>query len=173
MAIAYFYVRIISRGSGGSAVISPAYRHCAKMEYEREGRMIDYSKKQGLLHEEFLVPEDATAWLRDLAAEGSVAQVSEVFWNAVEIFERRGDAQLAKDVTIALPVELSKQQHIDLTRDFLQHYVLKKGMVADWVYHDAAENPHVHLLMTVRPLTVHGFGPKRWSCPQTTGHAQA
>ncbi len=169
MAIAYFYVRIIGRGSGGSAVISAAYRHCAKMEYDREARTIDYSKKEGLLHEEFLVPNDAPAWVHDLAAERSVGQVSEAFWNAVENFEKRGDAQLAKDVTIALPLELSKQQHIELIRDFAHHYVLKKGMVADWVYHDGSENPHVHLLMTVRPLAAKGFGPKRVSVVDPDG----
>lgn len=78
------------------------------------------------MHEEFLLPDDSPAWVRDLAVERSVAQVSEAFWNAVENFEKREDAQLAKDVTIALPVELSRQQHIEPIRDFAHHYVLKK-----------------------------------------------
>jgi ATP-dependent exoDNAse (exonuclease V) alpha subunit len=34
-------------------------------------------------------------------------------------------------------------------------------MVADWVYHDAPGNPHVHLMTTLRPLTEDGFGAKK------------
>lgn len=161
MAIAYFYVRIVSRGSGHSAVLSAAYRHCAKMEYEREARMINYSNKPGLLHEEFLIPSDAPKWLRALVADRSIVGASEAFWNKVEAFEKRCDAQLAKDVTMALPTELSAEQHIALVRDFVQQHVLAKGMVADWVYHDVPGNPHVHLMMTIRPLTDDGFGRKR------------
>ncbi|MUO31280.1 MobA/MobL family protein, partial [Agrobacterium vitis] len=59
MAIAHFSASIISRGDGRSVVLSAAYRHCAKMEYEREASTIDYTRKQGLLHEEFMLPADA------------------------------------------------------------------------------------------------------------------
>ena len=48
----------------------------------------------------------------------SVAGASEAFWNRVEAFEKRSDAQLAKDVTIALPVELSAEQNIALDAGF-------------------------------------------------------
>ena len=50
MAVPHFSVSIVARGSGRSAVLSAAYRHCAKMDYEREARTIDYTRKQGLLH---------------------------------------------------------------------------------------------------------------------------
>src|SRR6185312_11949705 len=105
MAVPHFSVSIVSRGEGRSAVLSAAYRHCAKMEYDREARTIDYTRKQGLLHEEFVVPADAPQWLRTMIAERSMAVASEAFWNTVEDFEKRSDAQLAKDVTIALPIE--------------------------------------------------------------------
>lgn len=62
MAIVHFSASIISRGDGRSAVLSAAYRHCAKMDYEREARSVDYSRKQGLMHEEFLLPPDAPQW---------------------------------------------------------------------------------------------------------------
>jgi hypothetical protein len=64
VAVPHFSVSIVARGSGRSAVLSAAYRHCAKMEFEREARTIDYSSKQGLLHEEFAIPENAPEWLR-------------------------------------------------------------------------------------------------------------
>lgn len=161
MAIAHFSVSIVSRGSGRSAVLSAAYRHCAKMEYEREARTIDYTRKQGLLHEEFLLPADAPRWVRSLVADRSVSDAVEAFWNKVEAFEKRADAQLARDLTIALPLELSVEQNIALVRDFVEKHILAKGMVADWVYHDNPGNPHIHLMTTLRPLSEDGFGPKK------------
>ncbi|AYD04868.1 Ti-type conjugative transfer relaxase TraA [Neorhizobium sp. NCHU2750] len=161
MAVPHFSVSIVARGSGRSAVLSAAYRHCAKMEYEREARTIDYTRKQGLLHEEFAIPENAPEWIRAMIADRSVSGASEAFWNRVEAFEKRSDAQLAKDVTIALPIELSAEQNIALVRDFVSRHITAEGMVADWVYHDVPGNPHVHLMMTLRPLTEDGFGSKK------------
>lgn len=161
MAIAHFSVSIVSRGDGRSAVLSAAYRHCAKMDYEREARTIDYTRKEGLLHEEFVLPADAPLWARKLIADRSVSGASEAFWNKVEAFEKRIDAQLAKDVTIALPLELTPKQNVALVRDFVEKHILSKGMVSDWVYHDNPGNPHIHLMTTLRPLTEDGFGPKK------------
>ncbi|MBW9089759.1 Ti-type conjugative transfer relaxase TraA [Rhizobium wenxiniae] len=161
MAIAHFSASIVSRGSGRSAVLSAAYRHCAKMDYQREARTIDYTRKQRLLHEEFLLPADAPNWVRSMIADRSVSGASEAFWNRVEAFEKRADAQLARDLTIALPLELSAEQNIALVRDFVEKHILAKGMVADWVYHDNAGNPHIHLMTTLRPLSHDGFGSKK------------
>ncbi|ATU95357.1 Ti-type conjugative transfer relaxase TraA [Phyllobacterium zundukense] len=161
MAIAHFSVSIVSRGNGRSAVLSAAYRHCAKMDYEREARTIDYTRKEGLIHEDFSLPADAPDWARTLIADRSTSGASEAFWNKVEAFEKRVDAQLAKDLTVALPLELSVEQNIVLVRDFVERHILSKGMVADWVYHDNPGNPHIHLMTTLRPLTEDGFGAKK------------
>ncbi len=161
MAIAHFSASIVSRGDGRSAVLSAAYRHCAKMEYEREARTINYTRKQGLLHEEFVLPPDAPKWARAMIGDRSVSGAVEAFWNKVEAFEKRSDAQLARDLTIALPLELTPQQNIALVRDFVEKHILAKGMVADWVYHDNPGNPHIHLMTTLRPLTEDGFGAKK------------
>ncbi len=161
MAIVHFSASIVSRGDGRSAVLSAAYRHCAKMDYEREARSVDYSRKQGLLHEEFLLPPDAPQWARLLIADRSVAGATEAFWNEVEAFEKRSDAQLAKDLTAALPIELTAEQNIAFVRDFVVRHILSKGMVANWVYHDNPGNPHIHLMTTLRPLTEEGFGAKK------------
>jgi Ti-type conjugative transfer relaxase TraA len=161
MAVPHFSVSIVARGKGASVVLSAAYRHCARMDYEREARTIDYTRKQGLLHEEFVIPTDAPDWLRSMIADRSVSGSSEAFWNRVEDFEKRSDAQLAKDVTIALPVELSAEQNIELVRDFVARHITAQDMVADWVFHDTPGNPHIHLMTTLRPLTDEGFGSKK------------
>ncbi|WP_029084649.1 Ti-type conjugative transfer relaxase TraA [Bradyrhizobium sp. th.b2] len=161
MAITHFTPQLISRGSGRSAVLSAAYRHCARMEHQAEGRTVDYSTKRGLRHEEFLLPPDAPQWARELIADRSVAGAAEAFWNAIEAFEKRSDAQLAKEFIIALPVELTVDQNIALVREFVATQVLARGQVADWVFHAEPGNPHIHLMTTLRPLGDNGFGPKK------------
>lgn len=161
MAITHFTPQLISRGDGRSAVLSAAYRHCARMEHEAEARTVDYSAKRNLAHEEFVLPPDAPDWARQLVADRSVAGAVEAFWNKVEAFEKRADAQFAKEFIIALPVELDKGQNIALFRQFVFEQVLARGQVADWVYHDEPGNPHVHLMTSLRPLTDTGFGPKK------------
>ncbi len=161
MAVPHFSVNILGRGKGGSAVMSAAYRHCARMTFEREERLVDYTRKRGLAHEEFAIPQDAPEWLRVMIADRPVSRASEAFWNKVESIEKRSDAQLARDVTIALPIELTTSQNIELVRDFVAQQITARGMVADWVYHDVPGNPHIHLMTTLRPLTEDGFGQKK------------
>lgn len=161
MAITHFTPQLISRGDGRSAVLSAAYRHCARMEHEAEARTVDYSNKRNLAHEEFLLPPNAPVWAKALIANRSVAGSVEAFWNKVEVFEKRADAQLAKEFIIALPVELGRDQNIALMRQFVFEQVLARGQVADWVYHDEPGNPHVHLTTSLRPLTESGFGAKK------------
>lgn len=114
MVSPHFDVRIVSRGKGRSAVMAAAYQHRAKMTFEREAQLVDFSGKQDLLHEEFVIPADAPEWLRALAANKSPVDLSEIFWNRLENFEKKLDAQLAKDVTLSLPIELSHEQNIAL-----------------------------------------------------------
>lgn len=161
VAITHFTVQIIGRGDGRSAVLSAAYRHCARMEHEAEGRTVDYSNKRGLIHDEFLLPPDAPAWARALIADRSASGAAEAFWNTVEAFEKRADAQFAREAIIALPVELTPEQNIALMRQFVDQEILAHGQVADWVYHDEPGNPHVHLMTTLRPLAEDGFGGKK------------
>lgn len=161
VAITHFTVQIIGRGNGRSAVLSAAYRHCARMEHEAEARTVDYSNKRNMAHEEFLLPSDAPAWARALIADRSVSGAAEAFWNKVEAFEKRSDAQFAREAIIALPVELMREQNIALMRQFVMQEILARGQVADWVYHDEPGNPHAHLMTTLRPLTDSGFGGKK------------
>ncbi len=161
MAITHFTPQLIGRSGGRSVVLAAAYRHCARMDHEAEARTVDYTNKRGMIHEAFLLPAGAPAWVRALVADRSVAGSSEAFWNRVEAFEKRADAQFAKEFIVALPVELSCEQNIALVDAFVETQVLARGQVADWVYHDDPGNPHIHLMTTLRPLTEDGFGPKK------------
>ena len=171
MAIYHLHAQIIGRGEGRSAVASAAYRHCARMEIEAEARVADYSNKKGLAHSEFSLPEETPAWLRTLIDGRDAAGASAAFWNTVEGFEKRADAQFMREMDLALPVELTREQNIELMRAFVAEQILARGMVADWAYHDSPGNPHVHLMTTLRPLAQDGFGPKRIAVLDENGNA--
>ncbi|MFS8115240.1 Ti-type conjugative transfer relaxase TraA [Rhizobium jaguaris] len=161
MAIMFVRAQVIGRGAGRSIVSAAAYRHRKKMVDKQIG--IAFPGKGNaaeLVHEELTLPDRAPAWLR-IAIDGrTVAGASEILWNAVEAFEQGGNAQLARELIIALPEELTRAENIALVREFVRANLTEKGIVADWVYHDRQSNPHIHLMMTLRPLTEDGFGPK-------------
>lgn len=162
MAIMFVRAQVISRGAGRSIVSAAAYRHRARMMDEQVGTSFSYRGGAAeLKHEELALPDQVPAWLR-IAVEGkSVAGASEALWNAVDAFETRADAQLARELIIALPEELTRGENIALVQEFVRDNLTSQGMIADWVYHDKDGNPHIHLMTALRPLTEEGFGPKK------------
>ncbi|MDR9774730.1 Ti-type conjugative transfer relaxase TraA [Rhizobium hidalgonense] len=162
MAIMFVRAQMISRGAGRSIVSAAAYRHRAQMMDEQMGTSFSYRGGAAeLVHEELALPEGIPVWLVSAISGQSVAKASEALWNAVDAFEKRTDAQLARELIIALPEELTRAENIALVREFVRDSFTSKGMIADWVYHDKEGNPHIHLMMTLRPLTEDGFGPKK------------
>uniref|UniRef100_UPI003F498DE5 Ti-type conjugative transfer relaxase TraA n=1 Tax=Ensifer adhaerens TaxID=106592 RepID=UPI003F498DE5 len=162
MAIMFVRAQVISRGGGRSIVSAAAYRHRARMTDEQAGTSFSYrGGASELVHEELALPDQIPLWLKRTVDDKTVAGASEVFWNAVDAFETRLDAQLARELIIALPEELTRAENIALVREFVRDNLTSKGMVADWVYHDKDGNPHIHLMTTLRPITEEGFGPKK------------
>jgi Ti-type conjugative transfer relaxase TraA len=153
--------QMISRGAGRNIISAASYRHRTRMRDEQTGISFNYrGGDDDLVHEELALPEDVPDWLR-LAIDGKTAAgASEVLWNAVDAFETRVDAQLARELIIALAEELTRAENIALVREFVRDNLTSKGMIADWVYHDKDGDPHIHLLTALRPLTETGFGPK-------------
>ena len=152
LAIYHLSAKIVSRAQGQSVVASAAYRAADHLQDQRIGKTFDYSHKRGVEHAEILAPEGAPAWVFD----------RQQLWNAVEAVERRKDAQLARELEIALPVALTRQEQIALVRDYAQRTFVSQGMVVDVAVHrDNEENPHAHLLMTTRGLSGDGFGRKQ------------
>jgi Ti-type conjugative transfer relaxase TraA len=155
MAIYHFSVQVIGRAAGRSAVAAAAYRSGSRLHDERIERSHDFSNKRGVVHSEVLLPEDAPEQWRD----------RERLWNDVETFEKRKDAQLAREVEFALPREMSEAQGIELAHDFVQAEFVDHGMIADLNVHwDVAEDgttkPHAHVMLTMRSVGENGFGPK-------------
>lgn len=119
-----------------------------------------YDDSQDLVHEEVAIPESSPAWIRDMVEGVDPDEASEAIWNKITM-EERANGQLAREIVVALPVELTREQNIDLMRDYVAQLVTAKGMVADWVYHEPEGNPHVHLMHTLRPVEAEGFGKKK------------
>ena len=107
-----------------------------------------------------LQQEDGRRALRNHGARGAQLGVrSAALWNEVEAAENRKDAQVAREVEVGLPIELSKNEHIELLRDFVKREFVSRGMVADFSLHlDNPDNPHAHILLTTRDLTQKASG---------------
>ena len=151
MAIYHFSAQIISRSNGSSSVGSSAYRSGEKIENERTGEVHDYTKKTGIEYTEILTPENAPEWASDRAK----------LWNQVEKIEKNKNSQLAREINIALPKELSIEKQIDLTREFVRGEFVDQGMVADISIHDTQKgNPHAHIMLTMRPFENGEWGAK-------------
>lgn len=67
--------------------------------------------------------------------------------------EKAKNSQLAREIEIALPVELTREQHISLVREYVKQHFVDKGMCADFAIHDTnSGNPHAHIMLTMRPF---------------------
>ena len=147
MAIYHMQAKVVSRGSGRSAVAASAYMSCSRMYNDYDGIQLDYTRKQGLIYQEVMLPPMAPSEWND----------REQLWNAVEETEKTKDSRLAREFVVALPVELDKDSNISLLQDFIQKNFVDMGMCADFAIHDTdGHNPHAHILLTVRPLNENG-----------------
>ena len=140
-------VSIIQRSKGRSAVAAAAYRSGTKLTNEWDGLTHDYTRKTGVVHSEIMLPAHAPPEFADRST----------LWNSVEQIEKARDSQLAREVEAALPRELTREQQLALVRAYVKDNFVDKGMCADFAIHDkGAGNPHVHIMLTVRPLKEDG-----------------
>ena len=163
MAIYHLTAKVISRANGKSVVASSAYRRAASLYDERAEKSWNYTNKPDVVYSEILVPDDAPEWLKALAEaqQEDPSAAAEKLWNQVEQCETRKDAQLAREVEFALPIELNQEQAKALVKAFVNDQFVSLGMIADVNIHWDDGNPHVHVMLTLRELTQEGFGLKR------------
>ncbi|MFI3326163.1 MAG: MobQ family relaxase [Clostridia bacterium] len=147
MAIYHLQAKMITRNTGRSVVAASAYASCSTICNEYDGITHDYSRKRGLIYSEVLLPSNApNGWIE-----------RDKLWNAVEEIEKAKDSRLARELVVALPVEITSQDWIILLKNFIQKECVDKGMCADFSIHDTdGHNPHAHILLTVRPLDEKG-----------------
>jgi MobA/MobL family len=146
VAIYHLSASIIKRSAGKSVTAAAAYRAGEKIEDVTTGLTHDYTRKGGVDHSEILTPISPSAgneWMFD----------RQELWNRVEQGEKRHDAQLAREVTLAIPSELSRVEQIALVREYVQTNYVQAGMIADVnLHHLDGDNPHAHILLSMRSL---------------------
>lgn len=129
IAIYHCNISIVSRGKGKSAVAAAAYRSGEKLTNEWDGMTHDYTRKGGVVHTEIMLPPHAPPSFSDRST----------LWNSVELYEKAGNAQLAREIDAALPIELSREEQIRLVREYCSSQFVSRGMCVDYAI--AAEQP--------------------------------
>jgi hypothetical protein len=162
MAIQYARARYIKRSEGGSAVRQACYNARLAMVSERTGERFDWHRKRHTLeHHEILLPPGCPLRLAD----------SSVLWNAAEAAEKRKDAQVAREVILALPADrdITRAHRLEMARGFAEQHFVSKGLAVQINLHRPHQaetgeeicNYHAHLLITTRRLEGEAFSAKK------------
>ena len=160
MAIGHFAVRAHSRKQGHSASAGLAYRHGTRLVNNQTGTIHDYRYRTR--------PDEAVVAGDDLEAPDRWMGGKDLQWfaDAIEQAEKRKDAQLFRDVQIALPHELDESKQIELSAQFARFLVTRYDTPTAWAVHRPGENEprnvHVHICLPTRKLNDRGdaFGEK-------------
>ena len=142
---------IVKRSKGQSAVEKASYISRSILVNEFDGQTYRPKYHEDLVHSEITLPSNAPKEYADRAA----------LWNAVELSEKGQKPQIAKMLKASLPNEWSYELAEEVVRDYVQRNSVDKGMCADWAIHDSENdkgqrNLHIHVLLTMRPLTENG-----------------
>ncbi len=185
MAIFHYTVKIVGRSKGKSVISASAYLNGDVMKNEETGRISYYTSKKEVVYTRLMMCENAppewqivpeenikrfqksVRYKRSEDKEAALEKFKITFqkqrlWNEVLKIEKNADAQLGRSFEFALPKEWNRQEQIQYTTDYIQKTFVDRGMCADWSIHDKGDgNPHVHLLLTMRPFNPdHSWGKK-------------
>ena len=156
MAIYHCSIKPISRGAGQSIVAAAAYRHACKLEDSRTGEVHDYRRKEGLEHSAIYLPSGVNlSWAQDRGQ----------LWNAAEAAEKRKNSCLGREIVLALPSELNREERRNLAVAMASHLAERYAVAVDVAIHQPSRhgddrNHHAHILMSSRRITPEGFGEK-------------
>ena len=185
MAIFHYTVKIVGRSKGKSIISASAYLNGDVMKNEETGRISYYTSKREVVYTSLMMCENAPQEWQNVPAENikrfqksvrykradnkevvlekfKLTFQKQCLWNEVLKIEKSSDAQLGRSFEFSLPKEWNRQEQIEYTTDYIQKNFVDKGMCADWSIHDKGDgNPHVHLLVTMRPFNPdHSWGNK-------------
>ncbi|MGQ7745397.1 MobQ family relaxase [Pectobacterium brasiliense] len=155
MAIFHLEFKIVKRSEGMSSCRKAAYHARCRITDDRTGNTYDFSHRTDLFHHQILAPASAPAHIIDSSTS---------LWNEVEKVERQKDGQTARYFDVAIPCELTHDDKVKLVVEYCQKNFVDKGMIADIAFHDLdGQNPHAHVMLTLKPITADGFGKKERS----------
>lgn len=152
MAIFHLDFKIVKRSEGKSSVAKAAYHARCRITDERTGDTYDYSRRTDLYGHFILAPVNAPE---------HIVKDSTALWNEVERVERQNNGQTSRYFDVAIPAELSNDDKKKLVLEYCQKNFVDKGMIADIAFHDLdSDNPHAHVMLTLKTITAAGFGKK-------------
>ena len=142
-------ISIVQRSQQQSAVAAAAYQSGEKLFCEYDQEVKHYPEKRGIVHNEILLPANATQKYAD----------RNTLWNAAEAVEKQWNSQLARRWVLTIPREIPPDQYAVLVREFCEQQFVSKGMIADFAIHaphPPGHNPHAHVMLTMRAMDEHG-----------------
>ena len=155
MAIFHLDFKIVKRSEGRSSVAKAAYHARTRITDERTGDTYDYSRRTDLYGHFILAPANAPE---------HIVKDSTALWNEVERVERQQNGQTARYFDVAIPAELNNDDKKKLVLEYCQKNFVEKGMIADIAFHDLdSDNPHAHVMLTLKTIGPEGFGKKERS----------
>ncbi|HBL5403620.1 TPA: MobA/MobL family protein, partial [Enterobacter hormaechei] len=147
--------KIVKRSEGRSSVAKAAYHARCRITDERTGDTYDYSRRTDLYGHFILAPANAPA---------HIIKDSTALWNEVESVERQHNGQTSRYFDVSIPAELNNDEKKKLVLEYCQKNFVEKGMIADIAFHDLdSDNPHAHVMLTLKTIGPEGFGKKERS----------
>ena len=159
----YLSPKVVGKGAKGrTACGSAASRSCERI-VDNTGRVHNYTRKGGYVTGGVELPKGAPEELRD----------RQTLWSRHEKKDIRKDAELFREITVALPNELDYVANANVMRK-LSQLLTDKGMCVQWDIHDTTKaeqrNLHGHMMITMRELLPDGtFGNKNRSWNKYNG----
>ncbi|EBV8518376.1 MobA/MobL family protein [Salmonella enterica subsp. enterica serovar Mbandaka] len=155
MAIFHLDFKIVKRSEGKSSVAKAAYHARTRITDERTGDTYDYSRRTDLYGHFILAPVNAPQ---------HIVKDSTALWNEVERVERQNNGQTSRYFDVSIPTELNNDEKKKLVLEYCQKNFVDKGMIADIAFHDLdSDNPHAHVMLTLKTIGPEGFGKKERS----------
>ncbi|EDV5021453.1 conjugal transfer protein [Salmonella enterica subsp. enterica serovar Ball] len=152
MAIFHLDFKVVKRSEGMTSVAKAAYHARTRITDDRIGQVFDFSHRTDLHGHIILAP---------VSAPSHIVESSSALWNEVERVERQQNGQTARYFDVAIPVELNNDDKKKLVAEYCQKNFVDKGMIADIAFHDLdSNNPHAHVMLTLKTITATGFGKK-------------
>ncbi len=156
MAIGFARVEFVKRSAGKNACAKAAYNLRGVIQFKGNciygPKQYDWSVKEPPAFHETLLPEHVHQKFKD----------PEILWNYAEQKEKRYNSQVAIELLLALPddQEISLQDRIHLTKNFVQTHFISKGLTAQIDIHvpeEETRNWHAHVLITTRRFKQNGL----------------
>ena len=115
MAIYHMQAKVVSRGSGRSAVAASAYMSCSRIYNDYDGIQHDYTRKHGLIYQEVMLPPMAPPKWKN----------REQLWECCRsCCKKQKTADWQEKFVVALPIELDKDSNISLLSEILFKRIL-------------------------------------------------